>query len=166
MERLQLHSSYHQLSTVQSICLPGDTGNTGDTTSNCDTAVGGVGAVMNHVAVANSQLCSTHTHTQTHTYAHTCMGIYTTAPCTRSTKADQLTVDLARRAHQSPGRLVDADGLRGLPLPQRTGQGQSGVVAFLVRELVRLQEPLHRRRRENGLRLARQARHWSLRHSV
>ena len=42
-------------------------GNTGDTTSNCDTAVGGVGAVMNHVAVANSQLCSTHTHTHTHT---------------------------------------------------------------------------------------------------
>ena len=61
--RLQLHSSYHQQSTVQSICLPGDTGNTGDATSKCDTAVGGVGAVMNHVAVANSQLCSTHTHT-------------------------------------------------------------------------------------------------------
>ena len=74
---------------------------------------------------------------------------YTTAPCTRSTKADQLTVDLARRAHQSPGRLVDEDGLRGLPLAQRTGQGQSGV-SFLVRELVRLQEPLHRRRREDA----------------
>ena len=90
---------------------------------------------------------------------------YTTAPCTRSTKADQLTVDLARRAHQSTGRLVDEDGLRGLPLAQRTDQGQSGV-SFLVWELVRLQEPLHRRRRENGLRLARQVRHWSLRHSV
>ena len=57
-------------------------------------------------------------------------------------------MDLARRAHQSPGRLVDEDGLRGLPLAQRTGQGQSGVVVFLVWELVRLQEPLHRRRRE------------------
>ena len=59
--------------------------------------------------------------------------------------AHQLTVDLARRAHQSPGRLVDEDGLRGLPFAQRTGQGQSSVVAFLVWELVRLQEPLHRR---------------------
>ena len=55
--------------------------------------------------------------------------IATTFPdsSTRSTKADQLTVDFARRAHQSPGRLVDEDGLRGLPLAQRTGQGQSGV---------------------------------------
>ena len=59
-------------------------------------------------------------------------------------------MDLARRAHQSPGRLVDEYGLRGLPLAQRTGQGQSGV-AFLVWELVRLQEPLNRRRREDGL---------------
>ena len=66
-------------------------------------------------------------------------------------QADQLTVDLARRAHQSPGRLVDEDGLRGLPLAQRTGQGQSGVVDFLVWELVRLQETLNRRRREDGL---------------
>ena len=65
--------------------------------------------------------------------------IATTSPdsSTRSTKADQLTVDLARRAHQSPGPPVDEDGLRGLPLAQRTGQGQSGVVAFLVWELVR-----------------------------
>ena len=49
-------------------------------------------------------------------------------------------MDLARRprAHQSPGRLVDEDGLRG-------------VVAFLVWELARLQEPLNRRRREDGL---------------
>ena len=30
-------------------------------------------------------------------------------------------MDLARRAHQSPGRLVDEDGLRGLPLAQRRG---------------------------------------------
>ena len=60
-------------------------------------------------------------------------------------------MELARRAHQSPGRLVDEDGLRGLPLAQRTGQGQSGVVIFLVWELVRLQEPLNRRRREDGL---------------
>ena len=127
--------SYHQLSTVQSICLPGDIGNTGDTTSNCDTAVGGVGAVMNHVAVANSQLCSTHAHTDTHIRAY--VHGYTTASCTRSTKADQLTVDLARRAHQSPGSLVDEDGLKGLPLAQRAGQGQSGV-SFLVLELVRL----------------------------
>ena len=82
------------------------------------------------------------------------------------TKAAQLTVGLARRAHQSPGRLVDEDGLRGLPLAQRTGQGHSSMVAFLVWEFVHLQEPLHRRRRENGLRLARQVRHWSLRHSV
>ena len=58
---------------------------------------------------------------------------------------------LARRVHQSPGRLVDEDGLRGLPLAQRTGQGQSGVVAFLVWEHVRLQEPLNRRWREDGL---------------
>ena len=36
-------------------------------------------------------------------------------------------MNLARRAHQSPGRLVDEDGQRGLPLAQRTGQGQSGV---------------------------------------
>ena len=64
-------------------------------------------------------------------------------------------MDLARRAHQSPGRLVDEDGLRGLPLAQRTGQGQIGV-AFLAWELVRLQETLHRRLRENGLSLARQ----------
>ena len=78
----------------------------------------------------------------------------------------QLTVDLARRAHQSPGRLVDEDGLRGLPLAQRTGQGQSGVVPFLVWELLHLQEPLHRRRRDDGLRLARPVRHWSLRHSL
>ena len=133
-----------------------------NTTSNCDAAVGGVGAAMNHVAV--TQLCSTHTHTDTHIRAY--VHGYTTAPCTRSTKADQLTVDPARRAHRSPGRLVDEDGLRGLPLAQRTGQGQSGVVAFLVRELVRLQEPLHRRQREDGLCLARQVRHWSLRHSV
>ena len=56
-------------------------------------------------------------------------------------------MDLARRAHQSPGRLVDEDGLRGLPLAQRAGQGQSGVVTFLVWEFVRLQEPLHRRQR-------------------
>ena len=109
-----------------------------------------------------------HTHIDTHIRAY--VHGYTTAPCTRSTKADQLTVDLARRAHQSPGRLVDEDldGLRGLPLAQRTGQGQSVVVAFLVWELVRLQEPLHRRRREDGLRLARQVRirHSSLSHSA
>ena len=117
MGRLQLHSSYHQLSTVQSICLPGDTGNTGDTTSNCDTAMGGVGAVMNHVAVANSLLCSTHTHIDTHISAY--VHGYTTAPCTRSTKAAQLTVDLARRAHQSPGRLVDEDD-RSERSPSRT----------------------------------------------
>ena len=49
---------------------------------------------------------------------------------------------------------------------QRTGQGQSGVVVFLVWELVCLQEPLNRRRRQDGLRLARQVRHWSLRNSV
>ena len=93
----------------------------------------------------------THTHTHTDTHIRAYVHGYTTAPCTRSTKADQLTVDLARRAHQSPGRLVDEDGLRGLPVAQRTGQGQSGVVSFLVWELVRLQEPLHRRRREDGL---------------
>ena len=44
----------------------------------------------------------------------------------------QLTVDLARRAHQSPGRLTDEDGLRGLPLAQWTGQGQSGVVTLIT----------------------------------
>ena len=65
--------------------------------------------MMNHVVVANSQLCSTHTDTHIRAYMHG----YTTAPCTRSTKADQLTMDLARRAHQSPGRLVDEDSLRG-----------------------------------------------------
>ena len=67
-------------------------------------------------------------------------------------KPDQLTVNLARRAHQPPGRLVDEDGLRGLPLAQRAVQGQGGV-PFLVRELVRLEEPLHCRQREEGLRL-------------
>ena len=40
-----------------------------------------------------------HTHIDTHIRAY--VHGYTTAPCTRSTKADQLTVDLARRAHQS-----------------------------------------------------------------
>ena len=60
-------------------------------------------------------------------------------------------MDLARRAHQSPGRLVDEYSLRGLPLAQRTGHEHSGVVTFLVWELVRLQEPLNRRRREDGL---------------
>ena len=39
------------------------------------------------------------------------LGLYTTA--------DQLTVDLARRAHQSPGRLVDEDG-RSERAPSRT----------------------------------------------
>ena len=61
---------------------------------------------------------------------------YTTSPSTASLANDrfaavhwagqpphQLTVDLARRAHQSPGRLVDEGGLGGLPLAQRTGQG-------------------------------------------
>ena len=57
-------------------------------------------------------------HTHIHAYVHG----YTTAPCTRSTKADQLTVDLARRAHQSSGRLVDEDGLRGLPGLSHSGQ--------------------------------------------
>ena len=84
----------------------------------------------------------THTHTHIDTHIRAYVHGYTTAPCTRSTKADQLTVDLARRAHQSPSRLVDEDGLRCLPFAQRTGQGQSGV-AFLVWELVRLQKPLH-----------------------
>ena len=70
-------------------------------------------------------------------------------------------MDLAERAHQPPSRLVNEDGLRGLPLAQRTGEAQSGVV-FLVGEFVRLEEPLHCRRREDGLRLAHQVRHWSL----
>ena len=73
-------------------------------------------------------------------------------------KPDQLTVNLARRAHQPPGRLVDEDGLRGLPLAQREVQGQGGV-PFLVRELVRFDEPLQCRRpsrSEDGFRLARQ----------
>ena len=52
---------------------------------------------------------------------------------------DQLTMDLAGRVHQFPGRLVDEDALRGLPLAQRSGKCQSGV-AFLVGELVRLEE--------------------------
>ena len=57
-----------------------------------------------------------YTHTDIDTHIRAYVHGYTTAPCTRSTKADQLTVDLARRAHQSPGRLVDEDGLRGLPI--------------------------------------------------
>ena len=56
----------------------------------------------------------THTHTHTDTHIRAYVHGYTTAPCTQSTKADQLTVDLARRAHQSSGRLVDEDGLKGL----------------------------------------------------
>ena len=36
-----------------------------------------------------------------------------------------LTVDLARKAHRSPGRLVDEDGLRGLPLVQRIDRSGS-----------------------------------------
>ena len=87
--------------------------------------------MMNHIAVViHNYVLHTHTHMDTHIRAY--VHGYTTAPCTRSTKANQLTFDLARRAHQSPGRLVDEDGLRGLPLAQRTGQGLSGVVAFLV----------------------------------
>ena len=76
-------------------------------------------------------------------------------------------------AHQSPGHLGDEDNLRGLPLAQWAGQGQSGMVDFLVWEHVRLQEQLKRRRREDGLRLARQIidiygqiRQWSLHHSL
>ena len=74
-------------------------------------------------------------------------------------------MDLAGRAHQPPGRLVDEDALRGLPLAQRTWQGQSGV-AFLVGELVHLQEPLLCRRREDGLRLAYQVHDWSFHNST
>ena len=94
----------------------------------------------------------THTRTDTHirTYVHAWVhnssmhsvhqgGPAHRGPCTEGTPV--------------PRRLVDEDGLRGLPLVQRTGQGKSGV-AFLVWELVRLQEPLHRRRREDGLCLA------------
>ena len=67
-------------------------------------------------------------------------------------KPDQLTVSLARRAHQPPGRLVDEDGLRGLPLAQRVVQGQ-GDVPTPVWELVHLEEPLHcRRQSEDGSR--------------
>ena len=90
---------------------------------------------------------------------------YTTSPSTASLANDvQIRCSALGRtapppAHRGPctegtpvpGRLVDEDGLRGLPLAQRTGQGQSGVVAFLMWELVRLQEPLNRRRREDGL---------------
>ena len=54
-------------------------------------------------------------------------------------KPDQLTVNLARRAHQPPGRLVDEDGLRGLPLAQRAVQGQGGVPTP-VWELVHLED--------------------------
>ena len=49
-------------------------------------------------------------------------------------------MDLAGKVHQPPGRLVDEDALRGLPLAQRTGKCQSGI-AFLVGELVHLEEP-------------------------
>ena len=61
--------------------------------------------------------------TQHHTTQHTRSYIATTFPdgSTRSTKADLLTVDLARRADQSPGRLVDEDGLRGLSTADRSG---------------------------------------------
>ena len=71
---------------------------------------------------------------------------------------DELTVNLARRAHQPSGGLVDKDGLRGLPLAQRTAQGQSGVT-LLIRELVRFEELPHCQRREDGLCLAHQVRH-------
>ena len=40
-------------------------------------------------------------------------------------------MDLAGRAHQTPGRLVDEDALRGIPPAQRTGQGQSEVAFFV-----------------------------------
>ena len=93
----------------------------------------------------------THTHRHTHTrirawvYNSSMHSVHQGGPAHRGPCTEGTPV---------PGRLVDEDDLRGLPLAQRTGQGQSGVVAFLVWELVRLQEPLHRRRRENGLRLA------------
>ena len=57
-------------------------------------------------------------------------------------KPDPLTVNLARRAHQPHGRLADEDGLRGLPLAQQTVEGQIDD-ALLVRELIRLREPLY-----------------------
>ena len=76
----------------------------------------------------------THTHRHTHTrirawvYNSSMHSVHQGGPAHRG-----------RRAHQSPGRLVDEDGLRGVPIAQWTGQGQSGV-SFLVLELVRLQE--------------------------
>ena len=164
MGRLQLHSSYHQLSTVQSICLPGDTYNTGTPLQTVTLPWEGLVPrwIMLQLLIHNYVL---HTHTHRHTHTRIRAWVYNSSmhsvrqggpahrgPCTEGTPV--------------PGRLVDKDGLRSLPLAQRTGQGQSGVVSFLVWELVRLQEPLHRRRREDGLRLARQVRHWSLRHSV
>ena len=48
--------------SMESVCLPGDTDNTGDSSSNCDTAMGGVGAVMNHVVVViHNYVLHTHT---------------------------------------------------------------------------------------------------------
>ena len=89
-----------------------------------------------------SPLCGL-TYVCTYVHAHTCM-LHVLGPPRRTSSgvvhwavqaALQLTVDLARRAHQSPGRLVNEDGLRGLPLAQRTGQGQSGVVPSLCGNL-------------------------------
>ena len=61
-------------------------------------------------------------------------------------------MNLARRAHQPPGRLVDEDSFGGLPLAQRAVQGQGGVPTP-VWELVHLEEPLHcRRQSEDGSR--------------
>ena len=71
---------------------------------------------------------------------------------TRSTKADQLTVDLARRAHQSPGRLVDEDGLHERS-PSRTAD-RSGAERRGGLPCVGACSPpgpLNRRRREDGL---------------
>ena len=73
--------------------------------------MGGVGAVINHCSCKFIIILYSYTHTYILIHIRAYVHEYTTAPCTRSTKADQLTVDLARRVHQSPGRLIDEDCL-------------------------------------------------------
>ena len=62
-------------------------------------------------------------------------------------------MDLARRAHQTSGRLVDEDGLRGLPhsTADRSGAERRGGLPCVGACSPPGIEPLNRRRREDGL---------------
>ena len=133
------------------------------TASNCDTAVGGVGAIMLQLLIHNYVL-------QTHRETHTRIRAWVYNSSIHSVHQGGPTVELARRANQSPGRLVDEDGLRGSPSRTCSGQLQVRVRAawpslcgslFASRNSFTVYGE-----RIDGLRFAHQVRHWSFRHSV